>query len=108
MASLYTDVLLSHSPLVEGNTLDVPCPDGFRMVVTDIDCFTGELAFTTELGFEDLVTDGTWFAAVTDGILSASVHLTTRQAFNEGGGFRCNAHRGDWDIRVTGWLLALP
>jgi hypothetical protein len=108
MTRLYTDVLLALSPLAEGDTYDVPCPDGYRMVVTNIDCATGESGFTPLLGFEDLVTGGTWFDAQTSGILQTSVQWLGRQAFNVGGGFRVNAHRNDWDVRVTGWLLALP
>ncbi len=108
MASLYTDRLYVVQGLLEGDTADIPCPDGVRMVVTDIDCATGEAAFTPELGFEDLVTNGSWFIAQTSGILTTSVQWQGRQAFNVGGGFRVNAHRGNWDIRVTGWLLTLP
>jgi hypothetical protein len=108
VASLYTNVIYVISPLAEGDTDDIPCPDGVRLVVTDIDCVAGESAFTPELGFEDLVTGGSWFIAQTSGILTTSVQWVGRQAFNVGGGFRVNAHRGDWDIRVTGWFLTLP
>lgn len=101
-------MLVVHSPLVQGTTLDVDCPAGKRMVVSNVDCATGAGAFTPLLGLEDLVTGGTWLVLTTNGVLLTSAQWSGRQAFNPGGGFRLNAHIGDWDIRVTGWLLALP
>jgi hypothetical protein len=108
MAAVRTDVLLSQSPVAEGDHVDVICPAGKRMVVTNIDCSTGESGFTPLLSFEDLVTGGTWFDAQTSGILQTSVQWQGRQAFNYAGGFRANAQRNDWDVRVTGYLLDLP
>lgn len=115
MASLYTDVLASFVGLTAPAHLDVPCPAGKRMIVIGIDCAAGAGAFTPLLGFEDLVTGGTWLTLLTNGVLlspgtidGASTLWSGRQAFNFGGGFRLNPHIGSWDGRVTGWLLDLP
>jgi hypothetical protein len=108
MASLYTDVLYVRQGLLEGTTDDIPCPAGKRMVVRSVDCAASSSAFTPLVGFEDLLSGGTWLAMVTNGILLTSQHWEGYQAFNVGGGFRVNAHVSDWDLRVTGWLLDVP
>ena len=107
MSDLRT-VLLYVGQLAEGSTHDVGVSTGFRMVVTNVDCSAGASAFTPLVGFEDLVTGGTWLYQITNGVLPASVTWSGRQAFDVGSGFRVNAHISDWDIRVTGWLLTLP
>ena len=107
MSDLRT-VLIAVGQLAEGDTLDVLVADGFRMVVTNFDCTSGEAAFTPALGLEDLVSGGTWLMLQTSGILTTSVQWSGRQAFDVGSGFRLNAHRNGWDYRITGWLLTLP
>lgn len=108
MASDLRTSLLYVGQLAEGDTHDVLVSDGFRMVVTNIDCASGSSSFTPLLGFEDLVTGGTWASLVTNGVLLTSAQWSGRQAFDVGSGFRVNAHISDWDVRVTGWLLTLP
>lgn len=107
MSDLRT-ALLAVGQLSEGDTLDVLVADGFRMVVTNVDCASSSSAFTPLLGLEDVVSGGTWLTLVTNGILLTSVQWAGRQAFDVGSGFRLNAHVSDWDYRVTGWLLTLP
>ena len=108
MASLYTSLLYAIKGLAEGDTDEVLTSDGFRMVVTNIDCLSGPSAFTPALGFESTLRGETWFMAQTNGVLSTSVQWFGHQVFDVGDGFRVNAHRNAWDIRVTGWLLELP
>lgn len=105
--TLRTDVLV-RAQLSEGDTLDYLVGDGVRVVVTNIDCASGTSSFTPQLGFEDLDTGGTWVILFTAGVLLDSKQWAGRQAFNPGSGFRMNAHVGNWDMRVTGWILDLP
>lgn len=107
MSDLRTS-LLAVGTLAEGDTLDVLATDGFRMVVTNVDCSAGAGAFTPLLGFQDLASGGTWLYLLTSGVLPTSAQWSGRQAFDPGSGFKLNAHIGGWDFRVTGWLLTLP
>lgn len=108
MGDVRTDVLASFVGLMQGSTLDVPCPLGKRMVVTNIDCAAGAAAFAPLLGVEDLVTGGTWLVLAVNGVLLTSMQWSGRQVFNYGGGFRFNAHVENWDGRASGYLLDLP
>jgi hypothetical protein len=108
VAVVRTDVLASWVGLAEGDHLDISCPAGKRMVVTNIDTVSGESGTTPELGVEDLVTGGSWLIMQTSGVLTTSVQWSGRQVFNYGGGFRLNAHRNAWDGRVSGYYLDLP
>jgi hypothetical protein len=105
--TLRTAVLV-RSQLLEGDTEDFLVSTGFRVVVTNIDCSAGSSGFAPLLGFEDLSNGATWLYLAVAGVIGQSAQWAGRQAFDAGSGFRMNAHVFNWDIRVTGWILALP
>jgi hypothetical protein len=104
---VYTAVLAAVHALAEGDHLDVPTPDGFRMVLRDVDAASGADVDLPQLWISDLLTGGTFITLSVGGLFLQSNQWQGRQAFTEGSGFRITAHVNSWDVRCTGYLFAL-
>lgn len=109
MPAVYSTMLGAGELTDSDPPLDFPCPDGFTMVVRDMDMFTVLGIDINEFLVSDTVTSQVfWSLIATPPPLNQTFQWRGRQVFPVGTGFTLQAAQGTWGYRVSGYLLTLP
>ena len=104
---VYSVVLVNLHALAEGDHFDVPTPDGFKMVVRDIAAASGASGTIPQLRLTDLTTGANFYIGYVSGLILESLRQDMRQVFDPGGGFKVEAITNSWDVRISGYQLAV-
>lgn len=104
---VYSDILFQYAGVAPGPGYTVATLEGFVMVVRDIDCYSTVIGNT--LIFEGLLVGETWnrFDVATESPAKYIYSWRGRQVFVYGDGFKVVSTEGDWDVRISGYLLTV-